>query len=104
MNIVTKPFTDKPDGNLTLGGDTNDGKHIDGNFRDALGKHEFVLYGSHDESSGYKPFPDAAFQPSGTDRDRSYDVTTLGGKYAYNFDDSLRFTAGYQHTGYPARH
>lgn len=98
VNIVTKSFTDHPDGAWSLGADSNDGKHLNGYFRDALDNNYFVLYGSHDESSGIQPFPSADYQPSGTDRHRAYDVTTLGGKYAYNFTDALALSASYQHT------
>ncbi len=98
VNIVTKSFTDHPDGAFSLGADSNDGKHLDGYFRDALDNNFFVLYGTHDESPGIQPFPSADYQASGTDRHRGYDVTTLGAKYAYNFTDALAFSALYQHT------
>ncbi|MGH8255539.1 MAG: TonB-dependent receptor plug domain-containing protein [Steroidobacteraceae bacterium] len=98
VNIVTKSFTDRPDGAFSLGADSNNGRHLDGFFRDALANNYFVLYGTHDESSGIQPFPSSDYQPSGTDRRRGYDVTTLGGKYAYNFTDQLAFSASYQHT------
>ncbi len=98
VNIVTKSFTDHPDGSFSLGADSNNGKHLDGYFRDALANNYFVLYGTHDESSGIQPFPGSDYQPSGTDRHRAYDVTTLGGKYAYNFTDVLGLSASYQHT------
>jgi outer membrane cobalamin receptor len=98
INIVTKSFTDHPDGAFSLGADSNDGKHMDGYFRDALNNNDFVVYGTHDESPGIQPFPSADYQPSGTERHRPYDVTTLGAKYAYNFTDDLAFSAQYQHT------
>jgi len=98
VNIVTKSFTDHPDGAFTLGADSNEGKHMDGYFRDALGDNYFVLYATHDESSGIQPFPTADFQPSGTERHRAYNVTTLGAKYAYNFTSDLALSALYQHT------
>lgn len=98
VNIVTKSFTDHPDGAFTLGADTNQGKHLDGYFRAALANHYFVVYATHDESRGIQPFPSADYQPSGTDRHRGYDVTTLGAKYAYKFSDALALSALYQHT------
>lgn len=98
VNIVTKSFTNQPDGAFTLGADSNQGKHIDGYFRDALANNYFVVYATHDESSGIQPFPAADFQPSATERHRGYDVTTLGAKYAYNFTDDLALSALYQHT------
>jgi vitamin B12 transporter len=98
INIVTKAFVDHPDGAFSLGVDSSNGRHIDGYFGDAIERNHFVVYGSHDESSGFQPFPSADYQPSGTDRHRAYDVTTLGGKYGYNFTDHLAFSALYQHT------
>jgi outer membrane cobalamin receptor len=98
VNIVTKSFTDHPDGSWSMGVDSNGGKHLDGYFRDALVHNDFVLYASHDESPGIQPFPNVDYQPSGTDRHRAYNVTTLGAKYGYNFTDSLAFSTLYQHT------
>ncbi len=99
VNIVTKSFTNHPDGAFSLGADSNDGKHLNGYFRDALDNNFFVLYATHDEASpGLQPFPTADFQPSGTERNRAYNVTTLGAKYAYNFTSDLAFSSLYQHT------
>ncbi len=98
VNIVTKSFTNQPDGAFTVGADSNQGKHLDGYFRDALDNNYFVVYATHDESSGIQPFPTADFQPSGTERHRGYNVTTLGAKYAYDFTDDLALSALYQHT------
>jgi len=98
VNIVTKSFTNQPDGAFSLGADSNEGKHINGYFRDALANNYFVVYATHDESSGIQPFPTADFQPSGTERHRGYNVTTLGAKYAYDFTDDLALSALYQHT------
>ena len=58
----------------------------------------FVLYASSDDAEGFEPFPAEQYQPSTTDRRRSYDVHTLGGKYAYDFSQQLRFSAAYQFT------
>jgi outer membrane cobalamin receptor len=87
VNIVTKAFSDHPDGSVTVGGDSNNGKLAQGYFRDTVGNNRFVLYALHDESPGITPFPEADYQPSGTDRHRSYKVTTVGGKYEYDFTD-----------------
>lgn len=98
VNIVTKSFSNHPDGAWSLSADTNGQKHLDGYFRDALGGNQFVLYGSHDESSGIQPFPGSDYQPSGTDRHRAYDVTTFGAKYGYQFSSALGISAAWQHT------
>src|SRR6202046_4568518 len=98
VNIVTKSFSDHPDGAVSVGGDSNSGKQLQGYFRDTVGGNHFVVYALHSESSGIQPIPDADYQPSGTDRHRSYKVTTVGGKYAYDFTDALSVTASYEHT------
>ncbi len=98
INIVTRPFTNHPEGAWSMGLDSNDGKHMDGYFSDELDHNDFVLYATHDESPGIQPFPTADFQPSGTERHRPYDVTTLGLKYGYNFADDLALSALVQHT------
>lgn len=98
INVVTRGFSETPDGQATLGVDTNGGRHIDGYYRDSYGKSHVVLYGSADKSDGYKAFRDQDYQPSNTDRHRSYDVYTLGAKYALEVTDQLRLSASYQHT------
>jgi vitamin B12 transporter len=47
---------------------------------------------------GYRPFPDAEYQPSATDRNRGYRLDQIGGKYAYDFSSALRFSASFTHT------
>jgi vitamin B12 transporter len=98
INVITKDFSDSPDGSLTAGFDTNNGRHLDGYFRDSIGANHFVVYGSSDKSDGYQPFRDQDYQPSQTDRRRAYDVLTIGGKYAYDFNDALRLSISEQHT------
>jgi outer membrane cobalamin receptor len=98
VNIVTKQFSDQPEGQVELGLDTNQGKHANGYFRTALGGHRFVLSGSKDKADGFKPFSNEDYQTSSTDRDRGYDVGNYGLKYAYDFGDRVRTSFGYQHT------
>jgi outer membrane cobalamin receptor len=98
INIVTKPFSKTLTGAATISGDTNNTRHIDANIADALPLGQFVLYGSADKSEGYRAFRDQDYQPSSTHRKRGYDVYTLGGKYALDLNDQIRFSASYQHT------
>jgi len=76
INIVTKSFSETPDGDLSISADTNEGRHFDGYARDAIGRSQFVVYASGDKSSGFQPFRTQDYQPSGTDRKRSYEVLT----------------------------
>lgn len=97
INVVTKAFSENPDGRVQAGFDNNDGKHVNVFGRDTFGDgHRFVLYGSSDRAEGFQSFPTAEFQPSTTDRRRGYEVLTAGGKYAYDFSDELRLSALYQ--------
>jgi vitamin B12 transporter len=98
VNIVTKAYSDTPDGAITAGADTINDRHFDGYARDTIGNSQFVVYGSADKSSGYQPFRDEDYQPSATDRRRAYEVLTLGVKYAYNFSDQIRLSITEQHT------
>ncbi len=98
INIVTKGFSDHPDGAVSVGYDTNQAQQYNGYYRDTVGSNHFVVYATHDQAPGFQPFPDDEFQPSGTDRRRFYKVTSVGGKDAYDFADNLTFTADVEHT------
>jgi vitamin B12 transporter len=98
INVVTKPFTDGKNAMLQGGANTNEGGFVSGLARGSSQGNRFVLYGSTDDAVGFQQFPDAQYQPSTTDRDRSYNVHTFGGKYAYDFSQQLRFSAAYQFT------
>jgi outer membrane cobalamin receptor len=98
INVITKSFTDTPDGGFSLGGDTNRSKHIDGYFSDSFGSQHFVVFASDDQSRGFRPFRLEDFQPSATQRDRGFNLRTVGAKYAVDFTDALRLTATAQHT------
>ena len=97
INIITRDFSSKPDGAVTAGGDTNSSYHLDGYYRDKVGPGRLVVYGSVDQSKGFLPFPEADFQPSATQRDRAYNMVSLGGKYALDVSDTVRLTVSEQH-------
>jgi len=96
INVVTKAFSDKPDGAVSLGGDSREGLHANGYLRGALGEHQFVAWASKDRTDGYSLYD--AYQPGATTRDRAYDVESYGAKYGYSFTDSLRLTLQGVHT------
>lgn len=98
INVITKSLTKQTSGQVTVGVDTNEGRHVSGYVRSATGPHEFVVYASSDEATGYQAFPTEDYQPSATDRRRGYDVQTAGVKYGIDLSDELRFSAGYQRT------
>lgn len=98
VNVVTRSFSDSPRGGISLAADTHNGKHADGYFSTAFGANHIMLFASKDKSDGYDAFRREDYQPSATDRDRGYDVLTLGAKYAYDFTDHLRVSASYLHT------
>lgn len=96
INVVTRSFSDEPGGSLTANYDGNDGYQVGGFGRGAVGRHKFVAYASKSEGDGYRQF--AHYEPSATDRDRSYNVTNVGLKYGLDFTDSLRLDFLYHHT------
>ena len=98
VNVVTKSFSDSPQGRAGLAVDGNDGVHANIDYRASSGGHQLVLYASSDEADGIQPYRDEEIQPSSTDRDRSYDVAMLGLKYAYDLGERSRLTLHYQHT------
>ena len=99
VNIVTKAFSENQDGAVTIGADTNTGKHGDAYARNTFGKNQVVAYVSADKSDGFQPFRDQDYQPSGNpSRNRPYSVLTTGLKYAYNFSENVRISASEQHT------
>jgi len=98
VNVVTRSFSEEPTGSIEGGFDSHAGYHVAGDYRTSIGNHQLVVYASQDESDGYRPIPLQQFQPSGTDRERGYEVLTLGAKYAYNFSDATRLSILYQHT------
>lgn len=98
VNVVTRSFRDDSDGAIGTGVNTNDGYNLNGYFRGSSGRHHYVLYGSRDEADGYQPYRDSAYQPSATDRDRSYEVTTSGLKYGIDLSDDVTLSLQYQRT------
>ena len=95
INVVTRGYTDEFNGLIEVGADTNDGFHLDGYVRGAAGPGNYVLYASHDEADGFDTY--TVVQPSATDRDRSYEVTTFGGKYRLELSEELSVDLRYQH-------
>ncbi len=96
INMVTRTFSDQSGGNVSMSFDTNDAYHIGAWGRGAIGAHKFVAYASKDAGDGYRQFD--VYQPSATDRDRSYDVKNFGLKYGYDFSDRARLDLLWHHT------
>jgi len=96
INVVTKVFADVTNGRVHGGFDSNDGKHLDAFARTSHRGNRFVAYGSRDSADGFRQFPDDQYADSTSDRRRSYDVSTLGTKYAYDFGSLARLSAMYQ--------
>jgi len=98
VNIVTSSFAGEPGGSVGLGFDEHNGTHADFNYRTGFGDHSVVFYVSQDESDGFQPYPDEDIQPSGTDRERGYEVLTFGAKYGYDFSPDSRLSLLVQRT------
>ena len=98
VNVVTKAFSDTPQGRVGLKLDGNEGVHANVDYRASSGAHQVVLYASHDQADGIQPYRDEHTQPSSTDRDRSYNVGMIGLKYAYDIGETSRLSLHYQLT------
>ena len=96
INVVTKSFTEVSNGRVQGGFDTNDGRHLNLFARTTKNGNKVVVFASRDQADGYQNFPTSQYAASTTDRNRSYEVTTVGGKYAYDFSKSVRLSAMYQ--------
>ena len=98
VNVVTKPFGEDATGSASIGVDENDAYHMNADYRFSTGSQQFVFYGSVDSAGGFQPFSDADYQPSGTDKNRGYDVITAGAKYAISMSDRSRLSLHYHRT------
>ena len=98
VNIVTKPFQDGVGGAVGTAFNSNDGYNVNGYVHGSSGDHQVVLFASKDDSDGYTPWLESDIQPSATDRERGYDVATLGIKYAWNINPDSRLSLQYQYT------
>ncbi|HWL62967.1 MAG TPA: TonB-dependent receptor [Steroidobacteraceae bacterium] len=96
INIVSRDFSDSFGGDASFGGDSNGGYAAAGMVRGSAGPGRFVLFGSKDESDGYKLWN--VTEPSATDRRQSYDVFNVGAKYGLDITQDLALVAQYQHT------
>ena len=97
VNIVTRALDRETGGSVSAGFDENGGRHYNAQAHGSLGIHEFVVYASSDEADGFQPYRDTDYQPSATDRERSYDVVTVGLKYALPLASRGRLSLHYHH-------
>lgn len=96
INIVSRDFSDTFGGDVSFGGDTNSSWSAAGMLRGSAGPGNFVLFGSKDDSDGYRLWD--VTEPSATDRRQSYDVSNVGAKYGWDLTQDLRVVGQYQHT------
>lgn len=95
-NVVTKGFSDAPDGGVTLGTGSHGLVRTNAYYRDSAGDHQYAFWGSYDHTDGYETYD--IYAPGVTDRDRGYDVRSGGMKYGYSFSDDLSLTVLGIHT------
>lgn len=87
VNVVTKGFSQETRGNLSVGLNSNDGLRQALDFSTSIDDLMLTFYASNDEADGFQPYPDSQMQPSATDRERGYEVTTAGIKLAWQPSD-----------------
>lgn len=90
VNVVTRSFSDEPDGAVSLGMGSDGLQRLNGYGRAGFGDHSVVLWASHDENDGYEIYD--TYQPGAIHRERAYDVDSVGMKYGYDFSDDLTLT------------
>lgn len=96
INIVTRGHGAEPGGQIGFGYDSNDGYRFNANGHRQSGRHRFLGYASHDAGDGYRQYDH--FEPSATDRDRSYRVSNAGLKYGNDLTDRLTLDLFWHHT------
>jgi len=96
INIVTRSFSDEFGGRVDGSIDSFGGTEIGGFVRGSAGRHRVVAWASHNQSDGYRPY--SAFQPSATDRERGYELWSVGAKYQIDLGSDFLLNAQYQHT------
>ncbi|SNR92059.1 MULTISPECIES: TonB-dependent siderophore receptor [unclassified Azospirillum] len=96
INVVTRGFSDTPDGQANIGFDTRGTYHLDGYVRGRIDAHKLVLYATKEKAEGYRPY--TVMQPSATQRDRGFDVRSAGLKYGTELAEDLSLELSYQHT------
>lgn len=97
INTTSRPFTEQLTGRLQVSGDTNERRSLNGYASGSVGMHRFVVWAGRDAAEGFQPFPDSETEPSASDRNRGYRLTSAGLKYAIDFGDDVRLSASYQH-------
>jgi outer membrane cobalamin receptor len=96
INVVTRDFSDDFGGRVDASVDSFGGTTAGGYVRGGTSGHQFVAWGSHNRSEGYRPF--SRMEPSATDRARGYDLWSVGGKYRYDLGPDWQINLQYIHT------
>lgn len=96
INVVTRGFSDTPDGQVTVGAGSHGTVRANAYARGAAGDHKFVGWVSRDQTDGYEIYD--RYQPTATNRKRAYDVDSLGLKYGYDFNQDLHLSVTGIHT------
>lgn len=96
VNVVTRGFSNTPDGAITVGTGSDGLRRVNGFARGAVGDHKFVAWASHDKTDGYEIY--SRYQPDSQYRKRGYDVDSVGLKYGYEFTPELSLSLTGIHT------
>lgn len=103
INIVTRtPASTELSGEMSVGADTFGGRsgeaRVEKETENALGHLGWMLYVNRSKSEGYQPYRSSDLNGNVTDKRRSYDITTLGGKVTQTFFDRACLELFYQYT------
>lgn len=96
INLVTTPFEDETNGEVTVGMNTNSSYQAQGRLNFAAGDHHFIVWGSKNKSRGFQLYD--RYNPSVTHRRHGYDVTSGGIKYGWQMTPDLALNLHYIRT------
>ncbi len=96
VNVVTRGFSDTTDGSVTVGAGSHGAYRANGYLRGSVGEHKLVGWLSRDSSDGYEIYD--VYQPNAVNRERGYDVDSVGLKYGFDFSPELSLSLTGMHT------
>ena len=103
INIVTKkPASEVLSGEFSVGADTDKGRYGEGYvekaFDNDIGKTGLMAWVTRSKSNGYQPYRDRDYNGKISQKDRGYDVTSVGTQVTQVFADTARLQGFYQYT------
>lgn len=96
VNIITRTPSEEDQGLLSFGIHSHEGRNISGYQSGGDKRQQYLIFGDYSRAKGFQPYNDSDFEDSATDRRRSYDNLTMGGKYRISFSEDHSLSLFYQ--------